>query len=334
MVALFSYTCFAQEKIVVGVTEIEPFVIKKADGTYDGITIQLWEQIALTNGYSYEYVHLPLSTNLSQVESKRIDVALGALSITNEREQVLDFTHTFYNSGLGILTRQNSDYGIIDLMTEWSFWKSILFLLGFVVAGGVLIIIFEKGTANPDFKKQRIDNGVWWSIVTITTTGYGDLVPKTNLGRIFAGVWMIFGAIIAPSLIANIAANTTIEQQQTAVKNRADLQNHKIGIIKNTSTVDYFIDNNLPYTEVQNLEHLIDLVKNKQLDAGVYDFPILKYNARQHPNVTVLSDVFDRQNYGIALQSQSDLREDVNSALLTQINKPEWTYTLNRYLGE
>lgn len=324
----------ADEKLLISVTPAEPFVIQHDDGSYSGITIDLWERIASARGYEYEYINMPLNTSLEQIYNNRVDVVLGAMSITKEREERLDFTHSFFNSGLGIITKRHTEYGIVDLFLDWSFWKSILMLIAFIFAGGLLIIVFENGAKNQDFAYNKVGNGVWWSIVTITTTGYGDLVPKTNFGRIFASVWMIIGAILAPSLIGNLAANMTIEKQNTVISNRNDLVNHTIGVISNTSTIEYFKRNQIPYVEVENINHLISLLRSGEIDGGVYDAPMLQYHARKYPDLTVLSDIFDRQNYGIALQSKSDLREDINAQLLTETNRFEWPTTLNRYLGD
>jgi voltage-gated potassium channel len=65
----------------------------------------------------------------------------------------------------------------------------------------VLLIIgsamyFVEGDINPGF--TNIPNGIYWAIVTLTTVGYGDIVPFTPLGRLMASFLMILGyAIIA-----------------------------------------------------------------------------------------------------------------------------------------
>jgi polar amino acid transport system substrate-binding protein len=51
--------------------------------------------------------------------------------------------------------------------------------------------------------------GIWWSVVTITTTGYGDKVPITVAGRLFSFLWMInslvflsvFGGMVSSAII-------------------------------------------------------------------------------------------------------------------------------------
>ena len=72
-----------------------------------------------------------------------------------------------------------------------------------------------------------------------------------------------------------------------------------------------------------------------QLDAAVYDAPVLRYVAASElqGKINVLPGTFERQDYAIALRSGSLLREDLNRALLQRITEPEWQDTLFRYLG-
>lgn len=51
------------------------------------------------------------------------------------------------------------------------------------------------------------NNAVWWAIVTVTTVGYGDVVPTTTAGRIIAGALMLVGVSaipIATSLVVSV----------------------------------------------------------------------------------------------------------------------------------
>ncbi len=334
-ILLLSFNTQATEtEYVIGVSETAPFAMKDSAGNWTGISIELWENIAKDSGIKYRYLDLPLKSNLTQLEKGDVDISLGAISITQQRETVLDFSHSYYSSGLGIITKQNETFSVIDLITSSRFLKSVGLLVGVIILGGVLILIFENGPKEDDFKKTDINNGIWWSIVTITTTGYGDLVPKSKLGRTFGGVWMIIGAIIAPMLIGSMSANLAIEQQQSTIQDRDDLINHEIGILANTSTETYFKEHNLPYVPAHSVQHMIDLIQNDTIDGGVYDAPILQYFARQHPELIVLPDIFDRQNYGIVLQNGSELRESINLQLLIKTNNPKWLNLLNKYLGE
>jgi voltage-gated potassium channel len=49
-------------------------------------------------------------------------------------------------------------------------------------------------------------DGMWWAWVTMATVGYGDVVPHTGAGRLFASLVMLFGVVLISMLTANLAA--------------------------------------------------------------------------------------------------------------------------------
>ena len=53
---------------------------------------------------------------------------------------------------------------------------------------------------------SSFSNALWWSIVTITTVGYGDMTPSTEIGRAIAYVLMIGGICIFGAITANLAS--------------------------------------------------------------------------------------------------------------------------------
>ena len=67
--------------------------------------------------------------------------------------------------------------------------------------------IFVMETARPDSQFQTVGSGVYWAIVTMTTVGYGDVVPQTELGRLLASVVVMlgFGIIAIPTGILTVS---------------------------------------------------------------------------------------------------------------------------------
>ena len=67
--------------------------------------------------------------------------------------------------------------------------------------------IFVIESARPDSQFQTVASGVYWAIVTMTTVGYGDVVPQTELGRLLASVVMLlgFGIIAIPTGILTVS---------------------------------------------------------------------------------------------------------------------------------
>lgn len=72
-----------------------------------------------------------------------------------------------------------------------------------MIGCGFAVWMFERGT-NPQF--ADFFDALWWAIVTGTTVGYGDMVPETIGGRIFAVILMFTGIGLIGVLAASIAA--------------------------------------------------------------------------------------------------------------------------------
>lgn len=56
-----------------------------------------------------------------------------------------------------------------------------------------LILIFSSATFMSIFEDLNFKDALWWSFVTATTVGYGDISPRTDLGRIVAIILMLSG---------------------------------------------------------------------------------------------------------------------------------------------
>ena len=96
------------DPIVVGIKESPPFTMKTGDGSWTGITFDMWTRIAEANEIAFETRELPLTELLQAVKHGEVDVGMAALSITTEREAEFDFSHPYFASRLGIATTGRS----------------------------------------------------------------------------------------------------------------------------------------------------------------------------------------------------------------------------------
>ena len=85
-----------------------------------------------------------------------------------------------------------------------------LFLVVFL-GTATLAYVFERDIQPEAF--GSISRAMWWSIVTLTTTGYGDVVPTTVWGRLLGG-WLMIGGIVTFALQAGIIATAFSEELQ------------------------------------------------------------------------------------------------------------------------
>jgi voltage-gated potassium channel len=82
---------------------------------------------------------------------------------------------------------------------------TLLILAGVMLSMATLMHLVE-GAAQPD-RFGTIPDAMWWAIITLTTVGYGDVVPITPLGKVVAGVTAIMGIAMLALPVGIIATS-------------------------------------------------------------------------------------------------------------------------------
>ena len=75
------------------------------------------------------------------------------------------------------------------------------------VAGGVVMRILDPESIS------SVGQGVWWALQTVTTVGYGDVVPSNGWGKFVGGIVMIFGVTFL-SLVTALVTSALITGAQ------------------------------------------------------------------------------------------------------------------------
>ncbi len=83
-------------------------------------------------------------------------------------------------------------------------------LFAIVLFSSATIAHWLEAETQPQFFGS-IPSSLWWAVVTLTTTGYGDVVPQSPVGRLLGGVVMIAGISVL-ALLAGILANGFAEE--------------------------------------------------------------------------------------------------------------------------
>lgn len=84
----------------------------------------------------------------------------------------------------------------------------LIIVLALVLVAGIMHLL--EGPVQPQ-NFGSIPKAMWWAIVTLTTTGYGDVVPVTPLGRIFAGMSTLIGIVVCAVPAGIIASSFMTE---------------------------------------------------------------------------------------------------------------------------
>lgn len=301
-----------------------PFAFEQ-NGQYVGFSIDLWNEIAKElNVTSQIYGEPTVPALLESVSNGDADVGIAGITITQEREKNLDFSHSFFESGLQILvsTGNISPWeSLFIFLFSPILWSAILFLL-FVIAIAAHIIWYCERKKNPEmFPKsylEGIGESLWWAVVTVVTVGYGDKTPKGLIGRIVAAIWMFTGILLISYFTASVTSALTVQKLGRNITSIQDLHNQSIGTVKNTTAAEFLETTPAYVIYFETIEDAYQALDEGKIKAIVYDAPALLYymKGEGRGKVQVVGSMFDLQSYGIALKSNSPYREEINQALL------------------
>jgi ABC-type amino acid transport substrate-binding protein len=326
----------------VGTKHAPPFAMRTADGSWQGLSIDIWQRLAVELDVDYQLVEHPDTNQLLQaVEDGGVDCAIAAITMTAEREEQIDFSHSYYSTGLGIAVLPEQRYPwlvVAQKLLAPAFLKVVATLCLLLLVVGTLIWLVER-RGNQQFggtPAQGIGAGFWWSAVTMTTVGYGDKAPVSIAGRLLAVVWMFVAIIIISSFTAAITASLTVSHLESGIKSPRDLHGVRVGTVAGSASQVELERRGVVCQTYDSIEAVMDSLAGKQLDAVVYDMPILKYQVttRYAGRLTILPMTFQRQDYAIALPSGDPMRERLNQILLAQLGAPGWQRIVERYLGK
>jgi polar amino acid transport system substrate-binding protein len=336
-----SATISVDKELIVGTKEAPPFAIKLSDGNWTGISIELWRRIADENKIRYRLVEVATVPELiDSVTAAKFDVAVAALTVTAARENALDFTSSFYATGLGIAVAIGGPASwapVLRALTSFGFLQAVLALIGLALAVGLIVWLFER-RHNEDFGggvAKGLGSSVWWTTVAMTQRGIGNFGPRTLPGRTIAILWMV-GSIIAIAVFtAGITSALTVRHLQGSVQNVTDLSSARVGAISGSSTEDTLVRMRIRFDRFLNARDGLLALRRGEVDAFVYDKPLLAWFVSQEfrGSIVLLDTTFDPQHYAFALPPNSPLRKPLSVAMLQAMQNSWWEETLFRYLG-
>ncbi len=92
-------------------------------------------------------------------------------------------------------------------------FNALLIVTTALIFTAATAIITIEQRSNPEF--QSLGDALWWAVVTMTTVGYGDIVPATILGRATAIIVMLFGIALFSAIAGNLSSFVTRSDEAT-----------------------------------------------------------------------------------------------------------------------
>ena len=170
----------------------------------------------------------------------------------------------------------------------------------------------------------------------MTTVGYGDIVPRSWVGRLMAFLVMIIGIGIFGWTIAQLSSAITLQTLHSDIASHWDLRDKLVATVEGTTSVPALEKLGAVVVPVQTIDHAYEKLLRSEVKAVVFDSPTILYYARNKGagKVSVVGPLFEIQYYGFLFPQGSELRESVNRALLKLRNDGTYDTLHNEWFGE
>ncbi len=333
LICALSFDLLAQSApLRVVVKPAEPFAFEQ-DGVLMGYSVDLWKKVAAESGLAFEArVVDTVPELLEAVQSGSADVGVGAISITPEREQVMDFSHPFFKSGLQVMARAKGEAGAFSAFR--SLWNRnvaevvLVLLLAVFLVSHLLWMVERKINAEsfPEGYVRGVWESTWWSIATLISGGCENKAPVGVAGRLVAVVWMLGGIGLTSYITATLASAMTVNTLTAEVSGLSDLRGARVGTITGSSAEGLLQRTGLEVVGFPDVAAAAEALRGGAIKGVVYDSPILRYYVARNPTsgLSLVGDLFDLQDYGFALQLGSPLRKEINASIL-KLQVSGWT---------
>uniref|UniRef100_A0A4W4H577 Glutamate receptor n=1 Tax=Electrophorus electricus TaxID=8005 RepID=A0A4W4H577_ELEEL len=308
----------------------------------------------VTNGKHGKKINNVWNGMVGEVVYKKAIMAVGSLTINEERSEVIDFSVPFVETGISVMvSRSNGTVSPSAFLEPFSasVWVMMFVMLLLVTAMAVFMfeyispLGFNRNLAQgkePHGPSFTMGKAVWllWGLVFNNSVPVQN--PRGTTSKFIVSVWAFFAVIFLASYTANLAAFMIQEEFVDQVTGLSDNKFQspysysppfRFGTVPNGST-ERNIRKNYPdmhqymvkYHQTGVTDALVSL-KTGKLDAFIYDAAVLNYMAGRDEGcklVTIGSGyIFATTGYGIALQKGSPWKRQVDLAILAIIGDGE-----------
>jgi len=307
--------------IKVGIKPLDPFVTRNGD-QYRGFSIDLWNEIARRNSWQTSYVwHDTLPPLLTDVQTSTVDVGIAGITITKDREQMLDFSYPMFSAGLEVMTtpRGSSSNWTTELASFViaGLGRYLLAMLAALIVAGHLVWLATRRRTQLGYL-AGVGLGIYKAAGLGLVGDYGVADPKRPLGRAAAVIWTIVGVSFVSLFTAALASQLTVQNIQSKITGVQDLSGAKVATVSGSSAAAYLTAHAITFTGVPTINDAYRQLDSGGVDAIVFDAPVLQNHIKltRSTNETMVGGIFTRENYGIALPTGSALRKKINETLL------------------
>ncbi|XP_074654730.1 putative glutamate receptor [Tubulanus polymorphus] len=288
---------------------------------------------------------------VGEVMSGAADVAVAPLTITSQRESVVDFTRPFLQLGLtmlmnrrDVIRKDRTELGNLSyFFNPFSSWVWLLILLSWLV---VSLVLLAHNYLNPyewgyrlrrglsdehDHENIGLKQSLWFVFSSFALQGSRPRPMSISARSLVSFWWMFCIVVLATYIVAMIKTTPFVSRdprQLAKVRNVGDLIKYpelKYGTLDEGSVRNFFRDSNRSYyrrllENIQTYDSVLD-ANEKVMEGGhvfIGESSYLDWLAANSSNcdLFVVGGSLEERDYGFAVQENHPLREALSRALL------------------
>ncbi|XP_032954356.1 glutamate receptor ionotropic, kainate 4 isoform X2 [Rhinolophus ferrumequinum] len=325
---------------------------------YEGFCVDMLKELAEILRFNYK-IHLvgdgvygvPEANGtwtgmVGELIARKADLAVAGLTITAEREKVIDFSKPFMTLGISILYRVHMGRrpGYFSFLDPFSPGVWLFMLLAYLAVSCVLFLVARltpyewysphpcaQGRCNLLVNQYSLGNSLWFPVGGFMQQG-STIAPRALSTRCVSGVWWAFTLIIISSYTANLAAFLTVQRMEVPIESVDDLADQtaiEYGTIHGGSSMTFFQNSryqtyqrmwNYMYSKqpsvfVKSTEEGIARVLNSNY-AFLLESTMNEYYRQRNCNLTQIGGLLDTKGYGIGMPVGSVFRDEFDLAIL------------------
>ncbi|XP_070579848.1 glutamate receptor ionotropic, NMDA 2A-like [Ptychodera flava] len=318
-----------------------------------GFCIDLLEQLKRDIGFTYD-LHLVEDNNygaeidgqwngmIGDIVSHEADAAIGAVRITTERADVVDFSTPFISTGISVLVkRQDGEISNTAFLGSFHITVWVFLLVVAVNITAIFVFVFEwfsPGGYDRDFNQGRaskftLGSSIWLIYGILFNNTVHNNVPRSYTAKFMTNMWACFALVFVAMYTADLVTHMIQEDTHRIVTGYTDkkIQNPtnfqpplKFATVV-SSSVETLIKKSNPemhnymktYSKRTSAE-AIKALKIGELDAFIYDSEVLNALAKKddHCDLIMVGDVYASTGYAVAFSKESHWIERFDDFLL------------------
>eukprot|EP00759_Apiculatamorpha_spiralis_P057366 PhF_6_TR8621/c0_g1_i1/m.13448 len=329
--------------VVLVLDECEPYLrYDRRHNTTSGMMTKIWDilmketkiqvtrQIAMTASEWGEFVNMIKEVALAPQDIPYI--FLTCMTITAERSSYMDFTYPFVVENVVLMSIEGV---VIPESNILGFISGAMYYILFCICGGIIFYVIEYMWLEETQSMSRITkvvDSVYFSFITASTIGFGDITPKTRIGRVFSIVWISLSVLVISVLTAMFLMALTTHDNAILVDELRKIANEKVGCARDTvfqerwqnsiiHCIPYDSENEMKWLKEGKMKYIIEsefrinqlISENKDLLLVMMTSQLALVTQKKFHNTT--------QNLNLAIQNNRREIALLEQTLLSAISK-------------